>query len=82
MVSKRKAGLIAFAVAATALSSALFLYTAPASTSVNPAPFEPRAGIAGDAAIEPWSNFLSDQAVDSNGIEKDLDGNASMFLPL
>ena len=65
MVSKRKVKLTAFAALTVALSSGLFLYMAPASTSVAPAP----------AALR-----LSEEAVDSAGIERDLDGNASALI--
>lgn len=67
MVTKRKVGLTAFAFCTVALSSGLFLYMAPASTSVDPAP----------VAVRPWSSYLSENAVDSAGIERDLDGNAA-----
>ena len=80
MFSKRKARLTALAVVTVATSSALFLYMAPAATSVNPAPFESRPGIASEATIEPWSAYLSRDAVDSKGIDLDLDGNASALF--
>jgi len=81
MFSKRKARLVAFVAAAATLGGGLFIYVTPASTNVNPAPVDHRPGIANNATIEPWSNYLSEGAVDSAGIEKDLDGNAAALIP-
>lgn len=81
MFSKRKARLIVFATAVVALGGGLFAYVAPASTNVNPAATDVRPGIAGDATIEPWSTYLSNEAVDARGIEGDLDGNAASLYP-
>ena len=77
MFSKRKARLIVFVAAAVTLSGGLFIYVTPASTSVNPAPVNHRPGIASDATITPWGEYVSEGAVDSAGIETDLDGNTS-----
>jgi len=81
MFSKRKVRLTALAAVTLATSSALFLYMTPAATSVNPAPVESAPAFASEATIEPWSTYLSRDAVDSNGIELDLDGNASALIP-
>ena len=80
MISRREARLVVFAGAALALGGGLFAYMTPASTNVNPAPVDLRLGIPGDASIEPWSNYLSESAVSSGGIENDLDGNASALF--
>ncbi len=50
-------------------------YIAP-TTAVVPAPVNAPAA-APDVVLTPWSAFLSEEAVDSAGIEADLDGNAS-----
>ena len=80
MFSKRKARLIVFVAVAATLGSGLFVYVTPASTNVNPAPVGDRPGIATNATIRPWSDYLSEGAVDSGGIENDLDGNASALF--
>jgi hypothetical protein len=79
MFSKRKARLIVFVAAAAALGGGLFAYVPPASTSVNvdPAPRDARPGIADSAPFRLSSEYLSEDAVDSGGIENDLDGNAA-----
>lgn len=82
MFSRRKAArLFTFAVFAAILGGGLFVYVTPASTNVNPAPVYDRPGIADGATITPWSEYLSEGAVDSLGIERDLDGNASALFP-
>jgi len=80
MFSKRKARLTVFAAAVVAVSSGLFLYMSPASTSVDPAAGAVRPSVASNPAITPWSEYLSEEAVDSAGVEKDLDGNASALI--
>lgn len=81
MFSRRKAArLFTFAVFAAILGGGLFAYMTPASTKVDPAPIEDRTGIADNATIGPWGEYLSERAVDSRGIEKDLDGNASALI--
>ena len=81
MLSTHKARLIAFAAAIATLGGGLFVYMTPASTNVNAAPIEQQPGIASDATIAPWSSYLSERAVNSGGIENDLDGNASSLFP-
>jgi len=83
MFSKRKARLIAFVAVAATLGGGLFAYVTPASTKVNvdPAPLDARPGIADSATFRPWSEYLSEDAVDSGGIENDLDGNAASLVP-
>jgi hypothetical protein len=81
MFSKSKARLVVFVAAAATLGGVLFVYVTPASTNVNPVPVDHRPGIANNATIEPWSNYLSEGAVESGGIENDLDGNASALVP-
>jgi hypothetical protein len=84
MFSKREATeprhgarrLALFAAVTAATLAGVYAYVAPAS-NVTPAPLDDRPGIASNATIRPWSEFLSARAVDSNGIERDLDGNAS-----
>ena len=63
---------------------AVYAYVVPASNvgptaNVERAPFIERSGVA--SSTRPWSEGLSEGAVDSGGIEKDLDGNASALLP-
>ena len=81
MSSKRKARLVVFAAFAAIMGGGLFVYVTPASTNVNPAAVDERPGIADGATIRPWGEGLSERAVDSGGIEKDLDGNASALMP-
>ena len=80
MFSKRKARLIVFVAVAATLGSGLFVYVTPASTNVNPAPVNDRPGIANNVTIRPWGEDLSEGAVDSGGIENNLDGNASALF--
>jgi hypothetical protein len=81
MFSKRKARLIVFAAAAVTLGGGLFAYVTPASTNVDPAPVVDRPGAVNNATtLRPWSEDLSENAVDARGIEKDLDGNASALI--
>jgi len=80
MFSRRKARLIVFAAVAATLGGGLFVYVTPASTNVNRAPVDARPSIANNATITPWSEYLSEGAVDSAGIETDLDGNASSLF--
>lgn len=79
MLSKRKARLIAFVAAAATLGGGLFAYVTPASTSisVDPAPRDARPGVADSVPFILSSEGLSEGAVDSGGIENDLDGNAA-----
>lgn len=70
------------AVAATlagVVVAGVFAYVAPASTAVR-APLDDRPGIVSNATITPWGEYLSAGAVDSGGIETDLDGNASALF--
>ena len=78
MFSKRNARLVVFVAAAVTLGGGLFIYVTPASTNVNPAPVDHRPGI--DATYRSWGEDLSEGAVDSAGIEVDLDGNASSLI--
>jgi hypothetical protein len=80
MFSRRKARLVVFAAVAATLGGGLFVYVTPASTNVNPAPVYDRPGIADGATITPWGEYLSAGAVDSAGIENDLDGNTSALF--
>jgi len=87
MFSKREATELKHGARRMALSAAVtaatlagvYAYVAPAS-NVARAPLDDRPGIASNATISPWSEFLSPGAVDSNGIERDLDGNASALV--
>jgi hypothetical protein len=81
MFSKRQARLIVFAAAVVTLGGGLLVYVTPAATKVDSAPVVDRPVIADDALITPWSTYLSPQAVDSGGIENDLDGNAASLYP-
>jgi hypothetical protein len=81
MFSKRKAKLIVFVAVAATLGSGLFVYVTPASTKVDPAPVDERPGIANNATTyRAWGADLSVGAVDSGGIENNLDGNASALF--
>jgi hypothetical protein len=64
-------------VAVAVMLGSLLLYMAPASTKVDRAPVDDRPGFADNATLRPWSDYLSEEAVDSAGIEVNLDGNAS-----
>jgi hypothetical protein len=66
-------------VAVAATLAGVFAYVAPASNAVR-APVDDRPGFASSATISPWSEDLSAEAVDSGGIETDLDGNASALF--
>jgi hypothetical protein len=71
---------LAVFVAVAATLTGVFAYVAPASDA-NRAPLDDRPGIANNATIRPWSDYLSEGAVRSGGIENDLDGNASALVP-
>jgi hypothetical protein len=71
---------LAVFVAVTAATLAgVYAYVVPASDAAR-APLDDRPGIANNAAIRPWSDYLSEGALDSGGIENDLDGNASALF--
>jgi hypothetical protein len=74
---KRMRLIVFVAVAATL--AGMFAYVAPASNA-DLAPLDDRPGIANNATIRPWSEDLSVGAIDSGGIETDLDGNASALF--
>lgn len=81
MFSKRMRLAVFVAVAGTL--AGVSAYVAPAS-NVDRAPLDDRPGIANNATnatISPWSDYLFEGAVDSAGIEIDLDGNASALVP-
>jgi hypothetical protein len=80
MFSKRKARLIAFVVFAATVGGGLFAYVTPASTKVDPMPVDGRP-IAIEPTYRSWGEDLSANAVDSAGIELDLDGNAASLFP-
>ena len=67
------------AVAATTLAG-VYAYVAPATDAARAAPLDNRLGIANNATTRPWSQYLSERAVGSGGIERDLDGNASALI--
>lgn len=73
---KRMRLIVVVTVAATL--AGVFAYVAPASNAAR-APLDDRPGIASNATITPWT-APSAEAVDSAGIEKDLDGNASALF--
>jgi hypothetical protein len=81
MFSKRKARLLVLVAAAATLGGGLLAYVTPASTNVNPVPVDDRPGIAIDPTYRSWGEDLSPRAVDSAGIETDLDGNAASLYP-
>jgi hypothetical protein len=70
--------LIVFVAVAAALAG-VFAYVAPASNA-DRAPLDDRPGIASNTTIRPWGEDLAEGAVDSGGIEADLDGNASALF--
>jgi hypothetical protein len=57
----------------------VYAYLAPTSNAAGAA-IDDRPGIANNPTIRPWSEYLSKEAVDSRGIEADLDGNASALI--
>jgi hypothetical protein len=59
-----------------AILGSVFAYIAP-TAQVDRAQAGDRPGIANRAMLRPWSEYLSEDAVDAAGIETDLDGNAS-----
>lgn len=71
------------AVGASVLAAALIGVYASLAPSSKAAPtvLDERSGITSSQTIAPWSEQLSPDAVDANGIELDLDGNASAFVP-
>ena len=73
--SKRMALIVFVAIAV----GGAFAYVAPAATTVDRAVLDERPGIASNATSTPWA-APSAEAVDSAGIEKDLDGNASALF--
>ena len=76
MISKRRAKLTAFAAGAVILSGVFTLVTA-ADTNVEQVGLDQRPVMESIATLRPWGESLSPDAVDANGIEADLDGNAS-----
>jgi hypothetical protein len=70
---------LAVFVAVAATLAGVFAYVAPASNA-DRALLDDRPGIANNATIGPWGEDLSEGAVDSGGIETDLDGNASALF--
>ena len=82
MLSKQEAKrmvLTAFVSVAATLGG-VFAFVAPASNAER-AVLDDRPGVANTVTVTPWGEYLSPQAVDSAGIEADLDGNASALFP-
>jgi len=84
MLSKQRKTIRVTVFAAVVATLGVFAYVAPGSnvapaSTVDRAPLADRAGASG--SIRPWSEGLSERAVDSSGIENDLDGNASALVP-
>jgi hypothetical protein len=80
MFSKRVRLTVFVAIAASV--GGVFAYVTPASNAER-ARLDDRPGIADNATnatISPWSDYLSEGAVDSGRIENDLDGNASALV--
>ena len=77
MFSKKRVRLSVFA--AVVVVGGLFAYVA-AAYNVERAPLDDRPGTAYNATISPWRENLAEGAVDSGGIEADLDGNASALF--
>ena len=64
----------------------VFAYVVPASNVIRPssvdrATSQDPVGMTSSTTIRRWGEGLSDRAVESGGIEKDLDGNASALIP-
>ena len=83
-ITRKQIRLTVFAAVVATL--AVFAYVAPASTvapasNMDRARFDDRLGIANTATIRHGGADLSQDAVDADGIEKDLDGNASALVP-
>ena len=79
MISKNRIRLTAVAGLVVILGG-VFALVNPAST-VDQVRVDDSAGLEPTVTMRPWSDDLSAQAVDANGIEKDLDGNASALVP-
>ena len=73
MFSRKRLALLAAVVASLA---GVDIYVAASNAAR--APLEDSRG---NVTIRPWGEDLSEGAVDSNGIERDLDGNASALIP-
>jgi len=78
LTPKRMILIVVVTVAATL--AGVFAFVAPASNTPR-APLDDRPGVANNAIITPWSGYRSEGALDSAGIELDLDGNASALVP-
>jgi hypothetical protein len=70
---------LAVFVAVAATLAGVFAYVTPASNA-DRAALDDRPAVANNATIKPWGEDLSEGAVDSGGIETDLDGNASALF--
>jgi len=66
----------AFFVIGSLFGASVSAFIAP-TAEVERARAGERPVIPNDPALTPWSEFLSKDAVNSAGVEKDLDGNAS-----
>lgn len=76
---RMRLAVFAAVAAATLVGVYAYAYVAPTSAAVR-APLDARPGIADSPTFTPWSEYLSEEAVDSGGIENDLDGNASALI--
>ena len=72
---------LAVFVAGAATLAGVFSYVAAPASTVDRAPLDDRPGIENNATYRSWGEDLSEGALDSAGIETDLDGNASALFP-
>jgi len=84
MISQQRKRIRVTLLVAVVATLGVFAYVAPGSnvapaSTVDRAPLADRAGV--PSRIRPWSEGLSEGAVDSGGIENNLDGNASALVP-
>jgi len=77
MISRKSVRLTLLATIAVA---GAFAYVAPAY-NIEQARLDDQPVINDTVTIRPWGEDLSADAVESNGIERDLDGNASALMP-
>ena len=77
-MSSRKVRVTAFAAVLAAALIGVYAYLSPASDAAVSFPDGPDMA---NPTVEPWSNYLSKDAVDSNSIELDVDGNSSALVP-
>ena len=84
MLSKQRKAIGVTVFTAVVATLGVLAYVAPGSnvapaSTFDRAPLPDRSGVS--SSVRPWSEGLANDAVDSGGIEKDIDGNASALVP-